>query len=78
MAASKTFNLPGLGCASAVIGEKNLRWRFKEAMAGVVPKVNVLVYTAARVAFEVKQSADFNEQVQKKIKSAHQLISLRN
>ena len=52
LAASKTFNLPGLGCAFAVIGEKNLRRRFKEAMAGIVPMVNALGYTAARAAFE--------------------------
>ena len=52
MAASKTFNLPGLGCAFAVIGDKDLRRRFKEAMAGIVPQVNVLGYTAARAAFE--------------------------
>jgi cystathionine beta-lyase len=52
MAASKTFNLPGLGCAFAVIGEKNLRRRFKEAMAGIVPMANALGYTATRVAFE--------------------------
>jgi cystathionine beta-lyase len=52
MAASKTFNLPGLGCAFAVIGEKNLRRRFKEAMAGIVPMANALGYTATRAAFE--------------------------
>ncbi len=52
MAASKTFNLPGLGCAFAVICEKNLRRKFKEAMAGIVPRVNTLGYTASRVAFE--------------------------
>ena len=52
MAASKTFNLPGLGCAFAVIGERTLRRRFKKAMAGIVPMVNALGYTAARAAFE--------------------------
>jgi cystathionine beta-lyase len=52
MAASKTFNLPGLGCAFAVISDKNLRQRFKAAMAGIVPMVNALGYTAARAAFE--------------------------
>ncbi len=51
MAASKTFNLPGLGCAFAVISDKNLRQRFKDAMAGIVPMVNALGYTATRVAF---------------------------
>ena len=40
MAASRTFNHPGLGCAFAVIGEENLRRRFKETMAGIVPKIN--------------------------------------
>jgi cystathionine beta-lyase len=51
MAPSKTFNLPGLGTAFAVISEKNLRRRFKKAMAGIVPGVNALGYTAARAAF---------------------------
>jgi cystathionine beta-lyase len=52
MAPSKTFNLPGLGCAFAVISEKNLRQRFRKAMAGIVPGVNALGYTAAQAAFE--------------------------
>jgi cystathionine beta-lyase len=52
MSPSKTYNLPGLGCAFAVISEKNLRKRFKEAMAGIVPGVNVLGYTAALAAFK--------------------------
>jgi cystathionine beta-lyase len=51
MAPSKTFNLPGLGTAFAVIPEKNLRRRFIKAMAGIVPGVNALGYTAARAAF---------------------------
>jgi len=52
MAPSKTFNLPGLGCAFAVIPDKILRRQFKNAMAGIVPSVNLFGYTAARVAFE--------------------------
>ena len=51
MAPSKTFNLPGLGCAFAVISEKKMRRRFKKAMAGIVPGVNLLGYTAALAAF---------------------------
>ena len=51
MAPSKTFNLPGLGCAFAVISEKKLRRRFKNAMAGIVPRPNVLGYAAAMAAF---------------------------
>jgi len=51
MAPSKTFNLPGLGCAFAVISDRNLRGRFKNAMAGIVPRPNVLGYAAAMAAF---------------------------
>ncbi len=51
MAPSKTFNLPGLGCAFAVISEKQLRRQFKNAMAGIVPRPNVLGYAAALAAF---------------------------
>lgn len=51
MAPSKTFNIPGLGCAFAVISEKKLRHQFKNAMAGIVPRPNVLGYAAAMAAF---------------------------
>jgi cystathionine beta-lyase len=59
MSASKTFNLPGLGCAFAVISEKTLRQRFNKAAAGIVPMVNALGYTASRVAFE--ECSDWHE-----------------
>ncbi|UCF91924.1 MAG: PatB family C-S lyase [Desulfobacterales bacterium] len=51
MAPSKTFNTPGLGCAFAVIPDNDLRRRFKEAMAGIVPMINPFGYTATEVAF---------------------------
>ncbi len=51
MAPSKTFNLPGLGCAFAVISDRTLRRRFKSSMAGIVPRPNVLGYAAAMAAF---------------------------
>jgi len=51
MAPSKTFNIPGLGCSFAVIGNEGLRSRFRQAMAGIVPAVNVLGYTAAEAAY---------------------------
>jgi cysteine-S-conjugate beta-lyase len=50
MAPSKTFNLPGLGCAFAVISNEDLRRRFKRAMAGIVPMVNAFGLTAAETA----------------------------
>jgi len=58
MAPSKTFNLPGLGCAFAVISEKKLRQQFKKAMAGIVPRPNVLGYAAALAAFA--ESSDWH------------------
>ncbi|MCM2333053.1 MAG: PatB family C-S lyase [Anaeromyxobacteraceae bacterium] len=50
MAPSKTFNLPGLGCAFAVIPDLPLRRAFKQAMAGIVPHVNVLGLVACEAA----------------------------
>ena len=51
MAPSKTFNLPGLGCAFAIIPSSDLRGRFKKEKAGIVPEVNMLGYTAAQAAY---------------------------
>jgi cysteine-S-conjugate beta-lyase len=51
-APSKTYNIPGLGCSFAVISEQSLRRDFKEAMAGIVPHVNLLGYTATQAAYQ--------------------------
>ncbi|MGD2187146.1 MAG: PatB family C-S lyase [Desulfobacterales bacterium] len=51
MSPSKTFNLPGLGCAFAIISEEKLRRRFVAAMAGIVPSVNTMGFTAAAAAY---------------------------
>lgn len=50
-APSKTWNVPGLGCAFAVIQDDILRRSFRHAMAGIVPHVNLLGYTAALAAY---------------------------
>ncbi|HTJ97255.1 MAG TPA: PatB family C-S lyase [Rhodocyclaceae bacterium] len=42
MAPSKTYNIPGLGTAFAVIPDPQLRANFKQAMVGIVPHLNVL------------------------------------
>ncbi len=47
MAPSKAFNVAGLSCSLAVIPDENLRRRFRRAMAGIVPSVNVMGYVAA-------------------------------
>jgi len=61
MAPSKTFNLPGLGCAFAVISDQKLRRRFKGAMHGIVPRPNVLGYAAAMAAFS--ECADWHSAI---------------
>lgn len=51
MAPSKTYNIPGLGVSFAVIPDEALRRRFRQVMAGIVPHVNALGYTAALAAY---------------------------
>ncbi|MSQ60438.1 MAG: aminotransferase class I/II-fold pyridoxal phosphate-dependent enzyme, partial [Betaproteobacteria bacterium] len=46
MAPSKTFNLPGLGCAFAIVSNPELRARMKRGAAGIVPRVNALGFSA--------------------------------
>lgn len=51
MAPSKTFNIPGLNCAFAVIPNADLRRRFKKAREGIVPGTNALGYAACLAAY---------------------------
>ena len=51
MAPSKTFNVPGLACAFAVIPDASLRHRFALAMRGIMPEVNILGLAAAEAAY---------------------------
>lgn len=51
MAPSKTFNIPGLGCAFAVIPDDSLRRRFRAVMEGIVPHANVLGLVACEAAY---------------------------
>ena len=51
LAPSKTFNLPGLKCAVAVVPNAVLRERLTAAASDLVPKINVLGHTAAVAAY---------------------------
>jgi cystathionine beta-lyase len=51
MAPSKTFNLPGLKCAVAVVPDAALRARFVAAAGDLVAKIGVLGYTGAVAAY---------------------------
>jgi cystathionine beta-lyase len=50
MAPSKTFNIPGLGCAFAIIPDNRLRQDFRRAMRGIVPHANALGMAATEAA----------------------------
>jgi cystathionine beta-lyase len=58
MAASKTFNLPGLGCAFAVVSNPALRAKLAHAAAGIVPRVNAMGFAATLAAY--RDSADWH------------------
>ena len=51
MAPSKTFNLPGLKCAVAIVPNATLRERLTTAMGDLMSKPNVLGHTAAVAAY---------------------------
>jgi cysteine-S-conjugate beta-lyase len=52
MAPSKTYNIPGLGCAFAVIANDSLRRRFNQTMEGIIPHVNIMGLAATQAAFQ--------------------------
>ncbi len=51
MAPSKTFNVPGLKCAFAVIPDAKVRARFQAARAGLVSEPNILGLAAMEAAY---------------------------
>lgn len=52
MSPSKTYNLPGLACAYAVIPNAQLRAQFKKAAAGFITEVNTLGYIGCQAAYD--------------------------
>ncbi|NPV07783.1 MAG: putative C-S lyase [Anaerolineae bacterium] len=61
MAPSKTYNIPGLHCAFAVIEDEALRRRYQLARAGLVGEPNVLGFVAALAAY--REGQEWLEQV---------------
>ena len=51
MSASKTFNVPALGCAYAIASNPDLRIRIRKAMAGIVHHVGLMGYIATEAAY---------------------------
>ena len=52
MAASKTFNLAGLGCSFAIIPNQGLRRQFQQASAGIISHINLFGYQTTMAAYE--------------------------
>lgn len=50
-APSKTYNLPGLACAFAVIPNPRLRAAFRRAARGIITEVNAFGYAACEAAY---------------------------
>lgn len=72
MAASKTFNVAGLYCGYAVISNPQLRARFRQAMAGIVPHVNLLGYHASEAAYRLGE--DWLEGCLSYLRDNHQVL----
>ena len=51
MAASKTYNIAGIGCAYALIPDGKLRTAYRKASGGWLPPVNVFGYVATEAAY---------------------------
>ncbi len=51
MAPSKTFNVPGLGCAFAIIKNKAFRRMWISGSQGLIPHVNIMGFAAALAAY---------------------------
>jgi cystathionine beta-lyase len=63
MAASKTFNVAGLGASFAIIPDRKIRTEFVKAGAGIVPWPNILGLVGVEAAFT--QCSDWHaEQIQ--------------
>ena len=52
LAPTKTYNMPGLGCAVAVIANPRLRANFRNSRRGVLASPSVLGYAAATAAYQ--------------------------
>jgi len=51
LSASKTFNIPGLGCAFAIVSSNELRAKLQRTMRGIVHHVGALGYFATMAAY---------------------------
>jgi cysteine-S-conjugate beta-lyase len=72
MAPSKTYNIAGMGCSFAIISDKKLKEKYDKTMAGIVPHVSLLGYTAALAAY--KDGNEWLEKMLEYIRGNYNLI----
>jgi len=51
MSPSKTYNIPGLACAYAIIENPKLRLQFKRAAQGIITEINTFGYVGCEAAY---------------------------
>ena len=51
MSPSKTYNIPGLACAFAILPDSRLRARFKRACNGIITEINCFGYAGCEAAY---------------------------
>jgi cystathionine beta-lyase len=72
MSPSKTFNLPGMGCAFAIVPDEALRRAFRRTMRGIVPHVNVLGLVGCEAAF--RHGAEWLRAVLEYLRGNHERV----
>jgi cystathionine beta-lyase len=73
MAASKTFNVAGLGCSFAIIPNGEVRKTWQNRMADLIPHPNFMGYIAAEVAFT--QCDEWHQQLLSHLKSNRDFLN---
>jgi len=73
MAASKTFNVAGLGCSFAIIPNASIRKDWQNRMTDLIPHPNFFGYIAAEVAFT--QCDDWHKALLKHLRANRNLLS---
>lgn len=85
--ASKTYNLPGLACAYAVIPNTKLRAAFKKVCRGIITEVNCLGYVGTIAAYRhgepwrkelVRYLRDNRDHLYSTIQTLHPQIGMRH
>lgn len=73
MAASKTYNIAGIGCAYALIPDGHLRTAYRKASGGWLPPVSVFGYTATEAAY--RHGEPWRQELLEHLRGNHQRLA---